>query len=659
MLLAIAVASSVHAKELYVTQADGVLALDATTGADQGNLVAGGAGGLLAATGVAQGPDGAVYVSSAVTDEILKYDGGSGAFISVFADETDLLRSPAGLAFGPNGNLFVANRLRNEVAEFDLSGNVVNIYETAVGGAAVVTPEDVAFGPDGLLYVASANTNTVVRFVVGDAVGSVFVSDATGLDYPHGLAFRGNNLFVASHLGNEVLEVDANGDLISSFAAVDSPVGLSLDDQGDLNVVSFGSGALRRFEGSTGLELASLPIEPTAAFITLIDRPRIASIARSPTTIIGGCETSVFTISLDRPAPTGGVIVSLSSNNPAAILPASVVVPTGATVVSAVASGSPVTSTVTATITAAAFGSVRTSFLSVKPVGLIAGINALTLSPTTVPGGGNSTGTVTLACAANAGSVVVNLSSDNVTLAQVPATLTIPLGSQTGTFSVSTTAPAATSTVNVTASLDRAQARVLTVTQSVAVTSVTLATASISGGLSTSGTATLSVPAPTGGLTLTLSTSDPALVQVPATVLVQSGQTTSDAFAITTAASSTSVSVAVRASFNASTASRNLSVRPSAVSSVALSPTTVRSGQTSTGTITLNTPAATGGIVVSLSSTSPAVAAPTVTSITIPGGATTGTFSVLAGTVAARSTTRITAVVTGTTSRFATLTVNP
>jgi sugar lactone lactonase YvrE len=608
---------------------------------------------------VAQGPDGLLYVASADSDQVLRYDGSTGAFLAVFADEADLLRSPAGMRFGPNGNLFVCNRLRNEVLEFDLSGVVLNVYETTTTGAPVLTPEDVAVGPDGRLYVASANTNTVVRFTIGSPDGEVFVAATTGLDYPHGLAFSGTDLFVSSHLSNEVFRVDNTGALVSSFASVADPVGIAFDDQGDLNVVSFGSGLIRRFDGTNGAALTDLPVASTASFLTVVDRPRVSGLSRNPTSVVGGCQTSTFTATLDRPAPTGGVNVVLTSSLPDVIVPATVVVPEGATSTTFIANTEPVAANVTASITAAAFGTQRTSFLTVKPVGLAAGVNALVLSPTTVNGGSTSTGTVTLFCAANIADVTVALSSADPAIAALPASVTVPFGSQTATFAVTTTAPAASTTVSLAATLDRTQSRNITVVQGTTLTAVNLSAVAVSGGLSVTGTVTISSPAPAGGVVLTLSTSNTSLAQVPATVTVQAGNTVSAPFAVTTSATATSTSVAIRATFNSSTASRSLLVRPSSVQTVALSPTTVRSTQTSTGTITLDTPAAAAGIVVNLSSTAPGVAAPTVASITIPGGQLTGTFTVLAGTVAVRSTARITGAVTGTTSKFAVVTVNP
>ena len=68
-----------------------------------------------------------------------------------------------------------------------------------------------------------------------------------------------------------------------------------------------------------------------------------------------------------------------------------------------------------------------------------ASLSALSVRPTDVVGGDTATGTVTLTTAAPAGGFVVDLSSDNPA-ATVPPSVTVPAGSASATFAVSTAA---------------------------------------------------------------------------------------------------------------------------------------------------------------------------------------------------------------------------
>ncbi len=65
-------------------------------------------------------------------------------------------------------------------------------------------------------------------------------------------------------------------------------------------------------------------------------------------------------------------------------------------------------------------------------------LTSLTVSPTDVVGPDPATGTVTLSSAAPSGGFTVDLTSDNTAAATVPPSITVPAGSTSATFTVST-----------------------------------------------------------------------------------------------------------------------------------------------------------------------------------------------------------------------------
>jgi hypothetical protein len=93
------------------------------------------------------------------------------------------------------------------------------------------------------------------------------------------------------------------------------------------------------------------------------------------------------------------------------------------------------------------------------------------------------------------------------------------------------------------------------------------------------------------------------------------------------------------------------------VSGLTLNPTAVTGGRTSTGTVTLSGPAPTGGAIVSLSS-SDTTTAVLPSTVSIPAGGTSATFTVTTGVVTSTRSVTISAAYGGVT-RTATLTVNP
>lgn len=80
------------------------------------------------------------------------------------------------------------------------------------------------------------------------------------------------------------------------------------------------------------------------------------------------------------------------------------------------------------------------------------GVASLSLNPTTVTGGNSSTGTVTLTAVAQA-STTVAIASNNAA-AIVPASVVVPAGSQSRSFTISTTQVPATTSAVITASLN-------------------------------------------------------------------------------------------------------------------------------------------------------------------------------------------------------------
>jgi hypothetical protein len=256
-------------------------------------------------------------------------------------------------------------------------------------------------------------------------------------------------------------------------------------------------------------------------------------------------------------------------------------------------------------------------------------LSSLTLNPTSVVGGAQSSlGTVTLSGPAPVGGASALLSSSNTAAAQVPTSVTIPAGATSANFTVTSRAVTAATQVTISASYGGVTGTArLTVTPPT-VSSLTLNPTSVVGGAQSSiGTVTLSGPAPVGGAPVLLTSSNTAAAQVPTSVTIAAGATSAN-FTVTSSAVAAATQVTISASCGGVTGTAGLTVTPPTVSSLTLDPTSVTGGlQFSTGTVTLNGPAPTGGAKVLLSSSNTA-AARVPSSVTVPAGATSATFTV-------------------------------
>jgi N-acetylneuraminic acid mutarotase len=207
--------------------------------------------------------------------------------------------------------------------------------------------------------------------------------------------------------------------------------------------------------------------------------PTLAALQLNPTTVMGG-QTSQATLTLSGPAPSGGAVVMLSSSNSAASVPASVTVPEGAISANFTVSTTSVASATSVTIGASYNNSnvIATLWIGASPPtpittptptsiskstltptstpttpptagstptrtptstpSLLPVLRLFTLNPTSVRGGLNSTGTVTLSAPAPEGGAVITLVSSNPNVATVPASIIIPASATSASFTVIT-----------------------------------------------------------------------------------------------------------------------------------------------------------------------------------------------------------------------------
>lgn len=116
--------------------------------------VAASGNGLLRPYGNAFGPDGNLYVSSFRSNQILRFDGKTGAFIDVFASDNNSglgsvngLNGPNGLLFGPDGSLYVTT----QGSANNASGDLVFAFASQV----------LRYTPEQVLGTAPSTTPTV------------------------------------------------------------------------------------------------------------------------------------------------------------------------------------------------------------------------------------------------------------------------------------------------------------------------------------------------------------------------------------------------------------------------------------------------------------------------------------------------------------------
>lgn len=401
---------------------------------------------------------------------------------------------------------------------------------------------------------------------------------------------------------------------------------------------------------------AALTVNPVG---TPAPGPTLSAFTVSPSSVPGGTPAT-GTVTLPSAAPSGGASVSLGSNLPgAASVPPTVTVPAGATSASFTITTFP-SATTTVQLSAKSGDTVLFQALGVGPAAPGAALSAVALNPSSVLGGGSSTGTVTLSAAAPSGGASVAL-SDNASAVTVPASVMVPSGSTSASFTVTTINVSSVTTASVSAAYGgTTRSASLTVNPP----TTTLAAPSLISPANDAQPAqpvTLDWADVSGATSYRIQIDDASTFSAP---FVTDQLVTQSQFTAGTLPSTRHwwrvQALNANGSAGAWSATRRFTPQSApaaaALSTIALSPSSVVGGNTVQGTATLSAAAPNGGAVVTLTSSHAAAVVPA--SVNVAAGSVSANFQVATSSVASSTTATIGGGYAGV-NRGATLTIAP
>lgn len=197
------------------------------------------------------------------------------------------------------------------------------------------------------------------------------------------------------------------------------------------------------FEGTTRPVSVATPIIVQASAggetyqFELMLSPPTFTVFADPNSVAGG-GSSVGTVALQTPAPTGGARISLTSSLPGVLtVPSTVTVPAGQTQATFPIGTSLVSVDESVTITADNGTMSRFAFVTVR----VQRVQGVVLSPGMTAGGGSVQGEVFLVAPSLAGTTVTL--GSNQAAAQTPASVLVPAGERSAKFTVTTSVVAA------------------------------------------------------------------------------------------------------------------------------------------------------------------------------------------------------------------------
>jgi hypothetical protein len=301
-----------------------VLQYNGTTGAYLGVFVAAGSGGISGPYGMTFGPDGNLYVSGRNSNNVVRYNGTTGALIGTFvAAGSGGLNLPEGITFDPSGAyLYVASSGgANEVLKYNAK---TGAYVGLATSVAVTRPTDVKFGADGLLYVLDAGTgsNRILRFTESGAYVDDYVpAGSGGMSGGQFMTFGPNgDLYVGTTGNSQILQFGTENEalftvLLSTAFAMPVTVNYSTADGTAVAGTNYTvtSGTLTFAPGITS-ETIRVPILDSGSqtapltFTLNLSNPEAATLAQSQGvgTIADSDPAATFYVVNDSTSTVGG-----------------------------------------------------------------------------------------------------------------------------------------------------------------------------------------------------------------------------------------------------------------------------------------------------------------------------------------------------------------
>jgi hypothetical protein len=525
---------------------------------------------------------------------------------------------------------------------------------------------------DGAVKTLSGTTTTdgrTPRFAEFDAYGNLYGTTFEGGAHSQGMIWDISSQSVISVKLSPTTVLGGNSSNATVTLSGKSPIG------GTVVQISTGAGAsapttvtvpagqsIGSFTVTTVAVSADTPATITAtlgsssANATLMIDALLESVTVSGSSVIGGTSlTGTVTLSQKQSANT---VITLGSSSSSAYFSGggqagAVTVPANSLSAQftistkGVSVATPVT--ITASIGPAMPFSPTANFT-------IQGLLSFTMSPTSVYGGAETTGTVTLTGPAPTSGAVVSFSSGNACVTVSP---TVGIGGNTSfqVFGIQTSPVSQNTQVTVTATLAGISVPATLSVLPPALESITANSQEIVGGTSGTGTVTLTGVASSAGANVTLSSSNTSLLTVQSSVNIAGA--TYGTFTINTKAVKSLTDVTITAKLGSVTKTYLVIIVPPDLLSYTLTNAIVSSTVVEPvhGTVTLDGPAPAGGVTVTLKSSDTSLVTVPV-SVSIAAGSTSATFTVKQKATHVTTTVTLTASEGGS-SKTATLTISP
>ncbi len=219
---------------------------------------------------VATDSSGNVYVADSVNNRIQKFTA-NGAFITswgTLGSGDGQFNSPTGVAVDKSGNVFVTDTNNHRVQKFTANGSYIKQWGTyGMANENFMSPRAIAVDSSGNVYVTDSGSLVRVRKFTNDGVFiRALPEEGEGaFRLPRGIAVDSSgNIYISDSLDNYVQKFNSSGISVKTWGKVGtagylpgtgdgeftSPMGLAVDNAGNLYVMDMGNSRVQKFNSS-------------------------------------------------------------------------------------------------------------------------------------------------------------------------------------------------------------------------------------------------------------------------------------------------------------------------------------------------------------------------------------------------------------------------
>lgn len=423
------------------------------------------------------------------------------------------------------------------------AGNVT----LAQNGGFTYTPVGAAVTTDTFGYSATLNGETqVATVVVRRNVFESLTADPSDVIGSQPILAKANFKFVPTTAG-EITVTD-------NTALIAGPAALSINTLSKTTEIPLTTAVT---SSSFAFTVTARAYNTNRTLNVILRSGGLGNLTVGGTSAMQAGETTVGTVSLTAPAPSGGRVVTLTRLQGQATIANSVTVPAGATLAPFTILTQQSQTGSTLEVRATLFGANRTAFRIIQPTPKVVDMELAS----TFVGPDDVFVTVKLDKATRFNLPVTITLLNNTAQATAPASVPVLFGRSEVTFVVSTIQVGATKQVRIRAAAGGGQAEEIATIIANPLDRVELVPTSVQGGLASQGTVHLNNLAAQTGLTISLATNKPGLVNVPQTISIVPGSW-SGTFPVLTKPVSITTTATVAAGLASLTRTATLTLRP-------------------------------------------------------------------------------------------------